>query len=209
MKQIGWILLAITLMLNPAFGEDGWVSLFDGKTLDGWKKAVENPDTLKVEDGKLVVDGPRSHLFYDGPVENANFKNFELKLEVYIYPGSNSGIYIHTRYKDSGWPDRGYEAQVNNTHKDIKKTGGLYAVKDVLHKSPVKDKEWFEYHLIVQGKRIILKINGEVTTDYTEPDDLDRPDRQLSSGTIAIQGHDPKSRVEYRNIRIKPLPDTP
>ena len=48
--------------------DDGWVSLFDGKTLNGWK-ASDAPGTFSVKDGRIVVHGPRSHLFYDGPVE--------------------------------------------------------------------------------------------------------------------------------------------
>lgn len=183
--------------------DDGWISLFDGKSLDGWK-ANENKDSVKVEDGKIVVKGPRSHLFYVGKVEDANFTNFEFKADVKTYPKANSGIYFHTKYQEKGWPNRGYEAQVNNTHGDPKKTGGLYSVKDVF-KAPAKDNEWFNYHIIVRDKQIIIKINGKTTVDYTEPEGLKRPNRQLASGTFAFQAHDPGSRVEYKNIKVKPL----
>src|SRR5687767_7826176 len=60
---------------------DGWISLFNGKNFDGWK-INENPESFKVEDGQIVVNGPRGHLFYVGPVQNANFKNFEFKAQV-------------------------------------------------------------------------------------------------------------------------------
>ena len=206
MKSITIAMLGVAVAVSSTcLAADEWVSLFDGKTMDGWK-ASEHSDSWKVEDGKLVCFGPRSHLFYVGDVKGANFKNFELKLEVLLHPGSNSGVYIHTAYQQNGWPNKGYEAQVNNTHKDRKKTGGLYGVKDVMDKSPAKDNEWWSYHITVKGKRIILKVNGEVTADYTEPEDLNRPNRQLSSGTIALQAHDPKSKAEYKNIKIKPLP---
>ncbi|MDP6526132.1 MAG: DUF1080 domain-containing protein [Kiritimatiellia bacterium] len=206
MKSITIAMLVVAVAVSSTcLAADEWVSLFDGKTMDGWK-ASEHSDSWKVEDGKLVCFGPRSHLFYVGDVKGANFKNFELKLEVLLHPGSNSGVYIHTAYQQNGWPNKGYEAQVNNTHKDRKKTGGLYGVKDVMDKSPAKDNEWWSYHITVKGKRIILKVNGEVTADYTEPEDLNRPNRQLSSGTIALQAHDPKSKAEYKNIKIKPLP---
>ncbi len=186
---------------NSADVEPGWVSLFDGKSLAGWK-ASENKDSCRVEDGTILVGGPRSHLFYTGDVNGGTFDDFELKLEVMTKPNANSGVYFHTKYQESGWPNRGYEAQVNNTHKDRRKTGSLYAVRDVLQ-PPAEDGEWFEYHIIVRGKRIILKVNGETTVDYTEPDDLNRPERQLSSGTFALQAHDPGSLVVYRNIRVK------
>jgi len=206
MKQFLIALTVAALAVSSAFAqEDGWISLFDGKSMAGWK-ASENKDSWKFEDGKLICFGPRSHLFYVGDVQGANFKNFELKLDVCNHPKANSGVYFHTKYQEKGWPGKGYECQVNNTHKDRKKTGGLYGVKDVMDNSPVKDNEWWTYHIIVNGKRIILKVNGKVTADYTEPDDLNRPGRKLSSGTFALQAHDPKSRVEYRNIMVKPLP---
>ena len=77
-------------------------------------------------------NGP-AHLFYDGPVHNHDFKNFHLKAEVMTFPHANSGIYFHTKYQEEGWPAQGFECQVNQTHSDPKKTGGLYAVKDVMN----------------------------------------------------------------------------
>ncbi len=153
----------------------------------------------------MVCFGPRSHLFYTGTVENAQFKDFDFKAEVLTHPKANSGIYLHTRVSEKGWPDRGYECQVNNTHSDPKKTGGLYAVADVMNVPPAKDDEWFTYEISARGKRITIKINGKVTTDYTEPADLNRPDRHLASGTFALQAHDPASRVEYRNVQVRPV----
>ena len=198
------VLGAMTVEILAKEKDDAWISLFDGKSLDGWM-ASENRSSCKVEDGKIVVQGPRSHLFYTGKVEKANFKNFEFAADVLTHPKANSGIYFHTKFLEKGWPNKGYEAQVNNTHGDPKKTGGLYGVKDVF-KAPVKDNEWFHYQIIVNGKRIIVKIDGKTTVDYTEPADLKRPHRQLSSGTFALQAHDPGSRVEYKNIKVKPLP---
>jgi hypothetical protein len=185
-----------------------WQSLFDGKTLTGWK-ASENKDTFSVKDGMIVVHGPRSHLFYVGPVHNADFKNFEFKADVMTHLHANSGIYFHTEYQDSGWPEKGFECQVNTTHSDPKKTGGLYGVKDVMNNAPSKDDRWFHYYIRVEGKHVIIKINGKTTTDWTEPDDWSRGGRKISSGTIALQGHDPKSTVYYKDIMIRPLPEHP
>ena len=88
-----------TLTLNAA-AEEGWIDLFDGKTLNGWK-ASENTASWKVEDGCLVCAGPRSHLFYE---TDKPFKNFHLKAEVMTTPGSNAGIYFHTKFQETGWP---------------------------------------------------------------------------------------------------------
>ena len=202
------VVLVVSGSARPG-AADKWVRIFDGKTLDGWK-AGENADTFKVENGAIVVFGPRSHLYYVGPVGDHNFKNFEWKAEVMTTPGSNSGMYFHTEYQEKGWPSKGYEVQVNNSHTDPKRTGGLYAIKDVME-APAKDGEWFTQHIIVRGKRVIVKVNGKTLVDYTEPENPERPanmaGRLLSSGTVALQGHDPKSKVLYKNIMVKVLTD--
>jgi type 1 glutamine amidotransferase len=188
--------------------DDGWISLFDGETLNGWK-ASENQGTFGVQDGQLVVHGARSHLFYVGPVNNANFKNFEFQADVKTTPGSNSGIYFHTAYQERGWPGKGYECQVNTSHSDRKKTGGLYGVQDVIDDAPSKDGQWFHYYIKVDGARIVIKIDGKTTVDWPEPVGWDQRGRRIDSGTFAIQGHDPKSLVYYKNIQVRPLPDAP
>ena len=182
-----------------------WHSLFDGKTLDGWK-ASENKDTFSVEDGKLIVDGPRSHLFYVGPVNDANFKNFEFSADVMTTKGSNSGIYFHTEYQETGWPDKGFECQVNTTHTDRKKTGGLYAVQDVIDDAPSVDDQWFHYYIRVEDNHVIIRIDGKTTVAWTQPDDWDSSGRRIGEGTFAIQGHDPKSVIHYKNIKVRVLP---
>jgi len=216
-KKLGLALLVWCVLVSScqlALGkeasgkEEGWISLFDGETLNGWKASEENKDTFSVRDGMIVIDGPRSHLFYVGPVENADFMNFELKADVMTKPGSNSGIYFHTEYQKSGWPDKGYEVQVNNSHSDWRRTGSLYGIKDV-RGSSAKDNEWFTEHIIVQDKQIIIKVNGQITVDYTEPENIHYPrfpGRKIARGTFALQGHDPKSVIYYKNIMVKPLP---
>ncbi len=186
-------------------GSEGWIPLFNGKNLDGWKIS-DKPGTFSVRDGMIVVHGPRSHAFYVGPVQKANFENFEFKADVMTQPGANSGIYFHTTYQATGWPSKGYECQVNQTHGDPKKSGGLYNVVN-LFKTPVKDKEWYTQHIIVRGKHIVVRINEKFVVDYTEPEPLDRRGPRLSSGTFALQGHDPGSTIYFKNVMVKPLPE--
>ena len=193
-------------------GSGGWQSLFNGKDLTG-RSASETPDCFFVENGVLVMKGGRSHLFYDGPVSNGDFVNFEFSAEIMTTSGSNSGIYFHTVYQETGWPEKGYECQVNVSHSDKIKGGSLYGVANVL-KVHARDGEWYTQEIIVRGKRVITRINGEVTVDYVEPDVIqpgegDRtnwPGRLISHGTFAIQGHDPDSTVYFRNIKVRPLP---
>ena len=188
--------------------EKGWVRIFDGKTLDGWKLTTESPETFSVQDGAIVVAGPRAHLFYEGPVGNHNFKNFEWKALVKTMPGSNSGMFIHTAYQEKGWPSKGYEIQVNQSHTDWRKTGSVYGLQDVKEVF-VKDDEWYTEHIIVQGKKVIIKVNDKIINDFTEPDSVSNANspKKLSSGTIALQGHDPKSKVYFKDIMVKVLPD--
>ena len=204
------ILLAGCRSSTVSSSRTEWHSLFDGESLNGWT-ASENVDTFSVKNGTIRVKGDRSHLFYTGPVMNADFKNFEWKADVMTMPKANSGMYIHTEFQESGWPQKGYEVQVNNSQKDWKRTGGLYGVVDI-KKPPVKDNEWFTQHIIVKDKRIIIKVNGNITVDYTESEEVSQngqpgqAGRKLSSGTFALQGHDPGSVVYYKNIMVKPLP---
>lgn len=185
--------------------EDGWVTIFDGKTMEGWK-ASENKDSWSIKDGAFVAAGPRSHLFYTG--DDKPFVNFEFKCEVMTTEGSNGGIYFHTKYQEEGWPSLGHEAQVNVTHGDPKKTGSLYNVVDVSD-PPCKDDEYWTQHIIVKGNHIVIKINGKTVVDYKEPDDFKiegQEGRKLSSGTFAFQAHDPKSVVHFKNVQVKRLP---
>jgi len=200
------LLLFTSLSFTP---QEGWVSLFDAKSLTGWKVG-ENANTFSVENGTIVAHGPTAHLFYEGDVHQHNFKNFEFKADVMTTPGSNSGIYFHTEYQESSWPKKGYEVQVNNSHTDWRRTGSLYAVQDV-KEVYVKDNEWFTEYFKVEGKHVIVKINDKTVVDYTEPDNVKRDagseGRLISNGTFALQGHDPNSKVFFKNIMVKVLPD--
>ncbi|MDB5263537.1 MAG: glycosyl hydrolase, partial [Adhaeribacter sp.] len=171
--------------------EEGWVRIFDGRSLQGWL-ASERPETFKVENGAIVVNGERAHLFYVGPFKDHNFKNFEFKADVMTTPGSNSGMYIHTEFQKTGWPNRGYEIQVNNSHSDWRRTGSVYAIEDV-REQLAKDNEWYTQHIIVKEKKITVKVNDKIAAEYTEPENVSRPNdmagRKLSSGTVALQGH--------------------
>ena len=189
-------------------GQDGWISLFDGKSLKDWKVG-KNASTFSVDSGMIIVNGPTAHLFYVGDVHNHDFKNFEFKAQVMTTPGSNSGIYFHTVYQEGSWPEKGFEVQVNNSHTDWKRTGSLYDVQDI-KEVYVKDYEWFTEYIKVEGKHVIVKINDKQVVDYTEPENTKAPDnhsgRVISNGTFALQGHDPKSKVYFKDIMVKPLP---
>jgi hypothetical protein len=187
----------------------GWISLFNGKDLTDWRVG-DNAKSFWVQDGSIVANGEVAHLFYMGKVQKNEFKNFEFKADVMTAPGSNSGIYFHTQYQQGNWPIKGYEAQVNNSQTDWRRTGSLYGIQD-LKEVYVKDNEWYTQHILVKGKNIIIKINEKTVVDYTEPDNARRESnmqhRLLSSGSFALQAHDTGSKVYFKNIMVKILPD--
>lgn len=205
MKTLFTIISALCLTASVTIAEEGFVSLMDGKSFEGWKKATENSDTWKIEDGAFVARGKRCHLFYAG--DDKPFKNFHLKVEVMTEPNSNGGIYFHTAYQEKGWPEKGFESQVNVSQGDWIKTGSLYGLVNV-SRSFSEDKKWWTQEVIVEGNVITVKVDGEIVLQYTEPSGAEpgKPyTRKLSEGTFALQAHDPGSIVRYRNIRVKRL----
>lgn len=205
----GWAcFLCLTTLAQGKENDEGWIPLWDGKTFEGWK-ASENPGSFTIVGGTIKVDGPRAHLYYVGPVESHNFKNFEFKARVKTEPGANSGIFFHTASQEEGWPSKGYEVQVNQTHSDWRKTGSLYSFNDV-KVVYVKDNEWYTEHIIVQGDKVTVKINGKTVMEYVESEDNNRPadagEKKIDRGTFALQAHDPESVIYYKDIMVKPLP---
>jgi hypothetical protein len=191
--------------LCAAESEEGFVPLMDGKTFNGWKIAQENQSTWKIEDGVFVANGERCHLFYDGDLKP--FKNFHLKVEVMTEPISNGGIYFHTKYQPEGWPKAGFESQVNNTHGDWIKTGSLYGLVNI-GTAAAQDKKWWTQEIIVEGSTVTLIVDGKRIFQYIEPAGAQAGkdfERKLGEGTFALQGHDPKSTIRYKNIRVKKL----
>lgn len=189
-----------------AYGDEaGFETLFDGTSLSGWK-ANENAGSWKVENGAIVCKGPRSHLFYVGPdAKPADFTNFHFKTDVMTKPNSNAGVFFHTAFQAEGWPAQGYEMQVNNSFdKDPVRTGSIYnVVKNFA--PPAKDDVWYTQEVVVQGKRVVVIVDGRVLFEFVEPDGVTGT-RKLSHGTFALQAHDPGSEVHFRNIRVKRLP---
>jgi hypothetical protein len=221
MTRFARIACAVAALASaPAFTQE-WIPLQDGRSMAGWK-AAERPEAWVVEDGAFVSRGDRSHLFYTGkagPRKTAEFRNFELSLDVMTSPGANSGVYVHTRWQGPGWPAAGYELQVINSNPpaetmngyvEHKMTGSIYAVRNAWA-APARDNEWFNYRIRVVGRTLQTFINDQLVCEYAEPDAPHRPDdkklRRLASGTFALQAHDPGSVVKYRNIKVKILSD--
>lgn len=185
--------------LTAAEPEVDFTSLFDGKSLDGWK-SNEEQQSFSVEDGAIKANGKRCHLFYEGLVNGAKFKDFELRLDVMTRPNSNGGLFFHTVFQQAGWPS-GYEVQVNNTQKDPLKSGSLYKVVDNL--VPFADDQWMKYVIVVKDGKVTVVINDKPLVNYQ----TEAASTKLlpEGGALAIQSHDPGSTTFYKNIRVKIL----
>jgi hypothetical protein len=187
--------------------ESGFTSLFNGKDLTGWK-ASANPESFKVVNGAIVANavGQPSHLFYEGPVGNHAFKDFDLRLDVLARYRSNGGVYVMTEFQPEGFPGKGFEIQVNNSHSDRIRTGSLYHVVD-LSTIAGKDDEWIPMEIKAQGNTIAISLKGQEVVRWTQPADwsgsYDTAGRKIGPGTIAFQSHDAFSTTAYANIRIK------
>jgi arylsulfatase A-like enzyme len=185
-------------LLSAKEKKEGWVLMFDGKSLGDWQVDKWNPEGFSIEKDSIKCHGKPSMLYYK---KGKEMVDFHFVADVMTKPGANSGIFFHTKYQDKGWPV-GHEAQVNCTQKDPVKTGSLYIVDKYL-KQAHQDNEWFKYEIIVKGNNIVTKVNDKVICNYTEVKHDNR--RMLSKGTIGLQAHDPGSVVYYKNIKFKSL----
>jgi hypothetical protein len=211
MKRLFALAALLAALAAPAPGDDkkdGWVSLFNGKDLTGWKTHPGSPGDWKVEDGVLVGRGKASHLFS----ERGDYKNFHFKVEVMVNDKGNSGQYFRTKF-EKGFP-AGYEAQINATGGDKVKTGSLYPdgrqkdMRDpetmkqiVVLEAPHKPDEWFTQEVICNGDKITILVNGKKTVEWTDPK------HRFKQGHFAIQQHDPGSVIKLRKAEVKELPE--
>ncbi len=193
MRQFAFLPLLVLVLTGTARGEEGWTSLFNGRDLTGWK-ANELPENWEVKDGAIHGRGNRSHLFYT----DKEFTNFHYKADLKLTHGSNSGMYFRTAHCDQGWP-KGYEAQVNNTHRDPKRTGSLYNFVDV-REQLVPDDTWWTQEVIARGNHIVIKVDGKTVVDFTDEKNT------YAKGHFAFQQHDPGSKVQIKNVMVKELP---
>jgi hypothetical protein len=173
---------------------EGFTPLFNGKDLTGWAAAEGGTGMWKIEDGALTCTGPRDHLL----TTRNDFGDFHLRAEVKINANGNSGIYFRTSKPLVLIGD--YEAQITDNPGQGHKTGSLYGLVRV-SESPVPPNTWFTYEIIAVGKRIRILVNGKETANFTE----DRAGRN-TQGHIALQHHDPESRVFFRKVEVKELP---
>jgi hypothetical protein len=203
--------LALLTPLNADSKDDvkkddkGFVQLFNGKDLTGWKTHPDDKAKWEVVDGAIVGTGPVGHLY----TERGDYENFIFRLEANISDKGNSGQMFRCVFS-KGFP-KGYEAQINATHGDPIRTGSLYPAFDsslkgearekiLVKKAPHKPDEWFTQEVIADGNHIIIKVNGEKTVDFVDEKNT------FKKGYLAIQQHNLGSVIKVRKAEIKELP---
>ena len=199
------VLAFVSFPLAQAGGDkksdDGWVQLFNGKDIIGWKTSP--PDQLEkswyVKDGILYSKGKvASHLF--SPRDD--YENFHYRIEAKISDKGNSGQYFRTKY-GPGYP-KGYEAQINSNFPDPQKTGSLYNFAKITEML-VPPETWFTQEVIANGNHIIILLNGKKVVDYVDEKNTH------TKGHFAIQQHGPAKGgpdvvVALKKIEVKELP---
>ncbi len=207
------LILLVAALAASAFGADkGFVPLFDGKTLQGWKLVNGKGRGYVVENGMIVcpADGG-GNLFTD-----KEYANFILRFEFRLTPGGNNGIGIRAPLEgDAAY--QGMEIQVlddpDPKYRDIRPAQHHGSIYDVV---PAKTGflnptgEWNREEIVARGRKIRVELNGHTIVDA----DLDtikdpavlakHPGLKRASGHIGLLGHG--TRVEFRNLQVKELP---
>ena len=180
--------------LSRSAYEAGWIKLFDGHTLFGWK--ANSDANWRVENGVLTADKGKQGLL----VTNVPFADYELQCEYRLEKGGNSGIFLRTAFQPTNPAVDCYELNMCDTHESFP-TGSLVARK-VAAEKVVREGEWLKYRVTVQGNRVKAELDGKLVLDYT--DDTKSP---LRIGFIGLQFR--KGRIEFRNIALRPLGTKP
>ena len=181
--------------------EDGFVQLFNGEDLTGWKG---DPFLWKVEDGMLIGRSPGIG-YNDFLVAAKEYSDFVLRFEIHLLDNvGNSGVQIRSRRAPGSMEMIGYQADVGpawwgNLYDESRRRITLAQPSEATVRRALKPDSWNEYEVEAIGKHIGLKLNGTVTVDYTEEDDAIE-----QTGLIALQVHSgPALEVRFRNIRIQ------
>ena len=226
------IVLVLSVSAAPAADADGWVQLFNGKDLSGWKihpmpnpaiqditekkdadgKIIGFEGTVKkekvalwrVEDGTIIGGGPASHLFSD----RGDYVNFHFRVEAKVNDKGNSGQYFRTAF-GPGFP-KGYEAQLNATHGDPVKTGSIYPDSRVgldkfRDKITVLDTAPHKADEFFTQEVIAIGAKITILVNGKKTIEWEDPDHRFKKGHFALQAHDPGSIMTFRKIEVKEL----
>jgi hypothetical protein len=211
--------LALAMFLGSGLllageAEEGFVPIFDGRTLDGWVGVAGSTDSYYVEDGILICkEQGKEHIFTE-----KQYADFILRFEFKLEPGGNNGVGI--RADVSREPHLyGMEIQVLDDsapkHQDLQPYqyhGSIYGVVPAKRGFQKPPGEWNQEEILCQGRRVKVTLNGTVIVDadldkIPEPtmDHKDHPGLKYTKGRIGLHAHGNGEKVFFRNLRVKEL----
>ena len=199
-----------TVVKLPKPDADGWVTLFDGKSLDGW---FGDPKVWRIEDDQIVgsAEEIKDNTFL---VYNNEFHNFILRAKCKLIekgPFPNSGIQYRSHVVDEKKHIvHGYQADIGADHTywgNLYEEGGRGELKDASNDAvdSVKVGEWNDYEITADGTHLKQVLNGKIAVEYNDEDAA----HHALKGYIALQYHAPGkgSEARFKEVKIKLLPD--
>lgn len=187
--------------LTPDEVADGWIRLFDGHTLFGWKP--NSSVSWSARDGVITAGSDKSSekcLL----VTTARFADYELRCDYKLIPRTsdsappeaNSGIFLRTAFIPKDPTVDCYELNMCDTHPAF---GTASLVGRAKPEMPVSgDGAWHSFHVVMQGREISVKFDGQPVLEYT-----DTTEKPLTTGHIGLQMNG--GNIEFRNVYLKPL----
>ena len=198
------VLIGVTAALSA---QDKWVSLFDGKTLNGWE--VIGGVKWSVVDGALSAEpasqpiaptGDSKQTWPQGFLRSTStFSNFEMTAEFWSEDDTNSGLFIRCQKPaNAGSLGSCYEINISDPHATTP-TGGIVGVFSPLPRRVKSAGKWSRFDVLADGPHLVVSVNGERITDVS--------DNKFSAGAIGLQAGGPTGSgpVKFRNIRVRPL----
>jgi hypothetical protein len=205
MSRTQWVAWGLTIVIAAVLGcpptagvaddgdEEGFVSLFNGETLEGWHQM--NGASFAAEDGVIKQNGSSGWLRSE-----LQYGDFILRLELrFLKPKQDGGVFLRAGTEGDNWPNQKYEVQCENSARMAMIFGAEHKLNVELAQQALKpDGEWNAYEITVVGSALEVRLNGELVTTSESLD-------QLHAGHLGLQGE--SGYHEYRNLRIKTLSD--
>jgi hypothetical protein len=198
--------LVVIAFGSSLMAQDGWVSLFDGKTLNGWTtigavrwSVVDGAMSAEPASQPIAPTGAANQTWPQGFLRSVeSFGDFELTAEFWSEEDTNSGLFIRCATPARGSLGTCYEINISDPHATTP-TGGIVGVYSPLPKRIKSAGTWSRFDVFADAPHLIVKVNGETITDVR--------DEKFREGALGLQAGGPTGSgpVKFRNIRIRPL----
>jgi hypothetical protein len=218
--RVGFALLVVSLLATPIFAakkakKEGkasrWTTLFDASHTNGWE--MVGPGELKLENGELVTYGGMGMLWYN----QKKFGNCAIRVVFKLTSGDdNSGVFVRMPEKPKDpmqAVNQGYEVQIDNRGDEYHRTGCLYSLSQAKNKVNAKTNEWSTMVITLNGAHTIVKVDGEVVTDFTEGQPVPEKHKEYEPnrgprpefGYIGLQNHGGDAHVHFKEVQVREL----